>query len=433
MKLVLMDALEKSAVRAVSQVEPVWLGMLAAYLEQHLVAEGLTVEIAGSREELLAAKPDVVGLSATTSQVNAARQIASEVKKHCSSLVILGGVHITALPLSLPPEIDIGVVGEGEATLLELIRLLVKEHELTPAVLKRVPGLVYHDGDTVHLTVPRPLFSFLDQLPYPKSLPEWSCSTTGYIYSSRGCPFRCPFCSTNVHLHLGRYRRFSPTYVIRWLQHLISEQKRTQIHWLDAVSFLSKAQVQEMAHLIQDAGLAQRAEFLISARADLIDDEVCHWLRSMNVTGISMGLESGSERMLSYLKGGTITLADNQRAIDACHRHGLKVFASFVIGFPQETEEDLRQSYAFIARNLDKLAGVGVTALVPYPGTREWHYAVRKGLIRSPVDWDRFDLFRGQCSLEEYAKRYIFLNETMDQESFFAYYRRFLELEQSIS
>ena len=111
----------------------------------------------------------------------------------------------------------------------------------------------------------------------------------------------------------------------------------------------------------------------------------------MNVRTVSMGLESGSNRILQYLKGGSVTVEQNEKAVNVLKRHGLNVSATFIIGSPTETREEIMQTYKFIQRS--SLDGGDTYVLLPFPSTRVWEYGEQIGQLSDFMDWSHFEIY----------------------------------------
>ncbi|MCL0070515.1 cobalamin-dependent protein [Dehalococcoidia bacterium] len=118
-----------------------------------VVADGL---LENPTEKVKREKPNVVGISSTTLEFSNAIKIAQEVKKEFSIPIIIGGVHISALPWMLPQCFDIGVVGEGEQTMLELMQLFLQHWAFPTKELKEIKGIVFHNEDKVVITEQQP-------------------------------------------------------------------------------------------------------------------------------------------------------------------------------------------------------------------------------------------------------------------------------------
>lgn len=167
--------------------------------------------------------------------------------------------------------------------------------------------------------------------------------------------------------------------------------------------------------MIREKGLHEKAVFRCSTRANLITEERLELLKSFNVQGINFGAESGSDQILAYLKGGNVSVEQNQRALDLCQEYGLRVGCSFVIGAPPETKEDLTKTLGFVRRNRDKLEEAQFYPVIPFPGTRLWEWAREHGRVPDPVNWDAFSM---TIEGDAWWRDYYFLNEHMSVEEF---------------
>jgi radical SAM superfamily enzyme YgiQ (UPF0313 family) len=133
-------------------------------------------------------------------------------------------------------------------------------------------------------------------------------------------------------------------------------------------------------------------DFMVQVRANLVDDEMCRLLKAFPVRGGHFGIESGSNRILKLIGKG-ITVEKNQAALDLLHSYGIPGMPSFIIGYPSETEEEMKATLDFIIRN--GRAGKmniwsGINILTPFPGTKVWDDAVQQGKIDvGNFDWSR--------------------------------------------
>jgi radical SAM superfamily enzyme YgiQ (UPF0313 family) len=110
----------------------------------------------------------------------------------------------------------------------------------------------------------------------------------------------------------------------------------------------------------------------------------------MRVVSVNMGMESGNGRVLQYLKGSNISVAHHRDCIDRLHRHGIKANASFVIGSPDETKEEILDTLNFIKTS--GLDFVETYVLTPFPGNPIWDYAKSIGVVSDDMDWSRFTM-----------------------------------------
>jgi radical SAM superfamily enzyme YgiQ (UPF0313 family) len=385
-------------------------------------------------EDLAASGPDVVGISSTSENFGIAVRAARLVRESTHATTLLGGCHITALPHTLPDLFDIGVLGEGEETILELVALLrARRRQPTPADLARVPGICFHDGSGgVILTAERPLLADLDRLPYPDRDAlggAWKVpySHTVHLIASRGCPYKCVFCaSSRLWKH---YRVFSARYVADEIEFLRRRYDPAEIQFFDDLFIGHRERFRQFGALLDERGLDQGVAFRSWARADLVDEELADNLARHHFRSIDLGIESASSRVLEYLGKRGVTPEINQRAIDLLAARGISVGVSLIIGSPTETCEQIDQTYRFVEENRAKISRLGVGILMPLPGTPVWEYAVRRGLVSESMEWDRLGIdFEhadiGRCPI---------LSEMIGREEMIEIFRRFNLLEQVVN
>ena len=156
-------------------------------------------------------------------------------------------------------------------------------------------------------------------------------------------------------------------------------------------------------------------------------------MKRMNVNAVNFGAESGSDHVLQYLKGGSVTVAKNQAAIDKLNDYGIAVACSFVVGSPAERREDAQATLDFVRRNKNKMVGAEFFPTVAYPGTQMWTDALMAGKIKMPIeDWGQFSLsVKGDGP--QFWEKYVFLNDHMDIETFRMYFHQMQELSMELA
>ena len=419
MRIALLEAFDPTRPDRVFM--PMGLAYVGAWLERHLPE--VEVHVVEDPSRALDLEPDLVGISAVSPNFPDALDLAREIRDHLGVPVILGGPHITALPESLPETCAVGVLGEGEETMQDVVALLQRKGRLDPEDLAGIPGLVHHAAGGPSVTLPRPPLKPLDRIPFPKRdwpgierVPQWS-------FTSRGCPYRCRFCSTARFWE--SYRMHSARYVVDELKTLV-ERFDLDFHILmDDLFAVNLPRLAEIAQLAR-AELGRPLELTATIRADLVTPPMCHLLREVGVTICHLGLESGSDRVLSYLKKETTTAARNQEALDLLAEHGLLAVGSFIVGSPVEEEEDLRLTWRFVRRNLraGKLLSFTFGPLVAFPGTAVWEEARARGLVdERKVDWRALDIDLRHFDLARYT-----LLSPLSRRRFGEWFRRFHDL-----
>jgi len=374
---------------------PLGLASIAGYLKQYGAPMEITLLDSNCQDIYQDYEPaDLVGIGAVTQDIKHAIRFADFVKSKGNVPVILGGVHITTYRV-LPPSFDLGVVGEGEETMLELVQL----EKFSPDILKSVRGVCYNEKGRTVFTEPRPLIVQLDSIPIPDReianldyylikrpiIPLHSGRTLTMI-SSRGCPFNCVFCSTRIHWQ--KFRAFSAERVIEEIELLIEKYNVEIIHIFDDLFIADKKRLSKIHRLIVERGINKKVKFMCLVRSDIIDDVIMKVLKEMNVVIIGIGMESGSPGMLSYLKRRTTTIEDNRRAIELANRYNIPAMGSFMLGNPGETEDELLETLKFIRGYRYSPFFIPACFIsVAFPGTEFWNYAKEKGI--DVEDFDR--------------------------------------------
>ncbi len=405
---------------------PIGLAYLASSAKARFPEVEISIEVDPDR--VIAAKPDIVGIRAFTETYSQSIEAAHHIRRYLGKEVPiwLGGPHINALPTTLAPIFDLGVVGEGEQTFVELLELAEKQR-LTPDYLHAVKGVVYwHEGQRV-VTEPRETLMELDQiLPPDRSImktwwpPQQSVINWPQpIYTSRGCPFKCVFCIFSMETQKVRYH--SVDRVVSEIEDILRHnpgQESVSIH--DDLFALSKKRLYELTQGIRAAKLHKKVSFVCMAKASVFSDEMAMLMRDMNVSIVTFGLESGVQRQLEYLKGPRNKVSENVRAIDICARHGIRMGGYFIIGTPTETYSELQQAYWFIRGNYPPMSMAGVFRLTPFPGTKFWEEAVQRGIVHNEIeDWRPFNY------LDMDKRDYLFFNENYSLETFKEAYTHF--------
>jgi len=378
---------------------PLGLAYIASYLRKYgNFYNTIIVDKEDIMERLCMEKPDVVGISAMTHEFPQAKTIGMQIKKELSIPIILGGHHITLMPNHFENSgFDVGVLGEGEQTMLELVNSFEKTGGFATKSLKKIKGIIYKEGGYIKMTEPRRFIENLDTIPYPardllkikeyyitlKSMTSKFGAYTDMI-TSRGCPYKCVFCSASAFWKRARFH--SAEYVVGEMKEIKEKYRVDGLIIHDDLFTADKKRVEKIVELMKKEGLKDKLSFYVAGRANLTDEHICKLLKEMNVAQVGLGLESGSEKILNYLKKGTVTVEQNRKALKLCKQAGLHTFGYFIIGSPEETEEDLKQTLSFVKdKNLDQFS---IFHLTPYPGTDLWEEAKSMGVVSDSPDFD---------------------------------------------
>jgi radical SAM superfamily enzyme YgiQ (UPF0313 family) len=389
---------------------PLGLCYLSAHVKKNLtnvnirlVELPLGTKSESAVEKIAALKPDIVGITTYTVGYHEVLEICSKLRKAQAEVVIcLGGPHITSLPGSLPESANVGVVGEGEETFLELCQCLQAEGDLSPTACSSIEGICYrHDADII-ITGPRRRIASLDDIPPPDLSilnMNWYTAYRTYfsmkgnfrgfvLLTSRGCPFSCRFCQASAQW--GRCRYHSPLRVIDELARIRLDYPRVNaINIIDDLFIGDRQRLREIIRLIRERNLHDGIVFNVNGHVNLVDAEIIDLLKSINVMQIAYGFESGSERVLQFLKKNSTTVERNRLVADLTNAVGIGVGGQFMIGSPGETENELRETIDFI--KMTPMSHVHISTTTPMPGTELWEICKSSGLVSDDMDWRKLD------------------------------------------
>jgi len=389
---------------------------LASYIKQYNydvcitildLAEGQMGRAAAKR--ILKTSPDVVAFTVFTVGVFDIIGVCKELKRLSPDISIWwGGPHITSVPHTLPPEVDVGVIGEGEETFCQLCQEWIKHRPFSVDNLSAVEGVCFHTEQGMRIILPRKQIVPLDAIPAPEiSLLDMQWYTKpkkffvmnrvlrGFVMmTSRGCPYRCTFCQAAVHWNSCRYH--SAERVITELKRLREMfPKLNAVNIIDDLFIGNHQRLRDIVSLIRKQNLHDGMVFNVNGRANLIDREILDLLKSINVIQISYGFESGSERILKFLKKGSVSVAQNYSAAELTNEYGIGVGGQFMVGSLDETENEMQETIDFIKSH--KMSHAHLSVTTPLPGTDLWDICKSKGIVSNDMDWRKLD-FGNPCN-----------------------------------
>ncbi len=359
-----------------------WIGHGIASIGASTKAAGHDVTLIdlrqlGSAEEMTeriaSCDADVFGMSVSPVDAVIAPMIAKIVKHfHPESKVIVGGIHPTIFPSQYDiPEIDTVVIGEGEMTFPDLVCLHEFGNDLPKVIRGEKPDLN---------RIPwadRELFDYRREMDCFFAPGQALPSIT--MLAGRGCPHKCSFCQPAENAVFGKpYRMRSPENVVAELRHLKAKYDFKSITFWDDTFTLKKKWVMEFCDLYEREKFG--ATIAACSRADIIcrNEDMVERLASVGCDWFVIGMESGSQRVLDFLKKGT-TVEQNIEAARICRKHGVKIFATFMFGLPTETKAEALSTAIMI----DKIAPEHPSAFyfMPIKGTEIYSFCRDNGLI----------------------------------------------------
>ena len=395
------------------------LGYIAAYLLQQLPEIHVWItkgDPAWIQRAIEMHQPEVVGIS-TVSQYYTMAVEAAEICKRHGAFVVIGGHHVSALPDSMTPSMDLGVVGEGEDTMLEICRTYLEKGAM-PGAFASIPGVATRDTTgQVTIAQPRPLHKPLDDLPFPaRALMHMRQGASVGIITSRGCPYHCVFCASTAFWEGIRFH--SAEYVVEEIKEIQKQYQTPHIYFWDDLFVANLKRVQDIVGLLQREPALHGLRYSLTCRANLVTDDLARLLKEMNVVEVMLGLESMAPRTLKYLKPH-VTVEQNRNAVETLHSHGLNVTGFFVIGAPEETRQEVEQTLEYV--RTAPLYRAETYLLTPLPGTPVWNYAIEQGLLEPEhIPWDRLYIDN-----PEDPANGIHLSEILSEDELRKYWREF--------
>lgn len=281
--------------------------------------------------------------------------IAQQIKKMNSKVHISVGGHFPTFQheaiLEEYKSIDSVIRGDGEITCYELYNAIRNKRNL-----ENVEGLTFRFKNQIIINPDRPLLHNLDELPWPARDTLEYVKNKGHnwptqITTSRGCYGHCVYCDITSFYKATRRAR-SAEDVVDEIEYLIKKYNCKTFRFTDD-NFVGKdpdgpSRARKFAHEIIERNI--KANFMISARAEDIDEELLILLGKAGVNDCCIGIESGVDRILK-LYNKQITVADNQRCIDLLRKTGINLNLAFIMIDPRMTINELIQNYEFLKKN----------------------------------------------------------------------------------
>ncbi len=322
-------------------------------------------------------RPSVIGFTVFTGAYENAEQIARLVKENLNIPTIAGGVHISTDYYNLSRYFDIGVVGEGEETIISILKCLEEEKPIST-----VKGIAYHSDDgrvifTGHnerilrldnITFPvrdvNSLMKLTGQLPRPHDAKGYAS-----LISSRGCQGRCTFC-INEKMWRSCYTSRSVKNIVDEIEEL--NKKGINYFWFGDENFTQDKQ-RVIAFRVeifkrQKEGKIGRIYWAVMGRVNNMDDEILRAMKESGCVQVGYGIETADKNILkSYRKG--ISLDNAKEVIRKTNHMGITTAAYFKIGAINVTYDSLETTKNFILNELEAVR-IRIAFVYPFPGTR---------------------------------------------------------------
>lgn len=368
-----------------SYMFPLGMAYVSASLKQvceTVFCLNLNVNMGSLEEELSKAietyKIDAIatsGLSPHFRQVKKIIQIAKSVKPDI--ITMAGGGMVTATPeviLRGIPELDIGMIAEGEVTIQELYQALEKQLPLS-----EVKGIVYRDKENnIVRTRPREDIEDLDSLPFPDYDGfQYDGKNEISICTSRSCPFSCTFC---FHTCGKKYRARTLDNVFEEIDWLVKKYDVKFIGILDELFSINNEKMEEFCNRIEKYGLRWGCQM----RVDRINVDILKKMKKAGCISMSFGIESADNRILESMEKHT-TIEQVEKALQMAREAKICPFGNLLLGDKEDTVESFQKSLEWYQSHPD--IQLGFNKVLVLPGSKLYKYAVENRYILDEVKY----------------------------------------------
>ncbi len=359
-------------------------------------------------------RPDIIGVSCLFStQYYSTFELSCFIKGICPKTpLVLGGTHVSYYSTKIISETgcDFIVIGEGEYTLKKLVEGINDGSDFSD-----IDGLVFKSGNGSTINPKTEYIKDLDSLPFPArhllpmnvyfklnkphgSFAKFSPNTN--IITSRGCPAKCTFCS--IHTITGRrFRARSPQNVILELEELKKNYGIKEVQFEDDNLTLNNKRATQIFSLMIEKGIniAWSAPNGIALWA--LNEQLIDMMKKSGCYRVSVAIESGDQYVLDKIIKKPLQLERVVPLLENFKRNGISTDALFVIGFPDETMEQIKNTFNF-ARTLP-VDNVNYFFATPYPGTDLYKQCMDRKLLKDDVDFSKMKVNESNIETPEFS------------------------------
>lgn len=347
---------------------------------------------------ILSRSPDVVGFSTWCRSYPAQIRLARKLKDLNSGVtVIFGGPQATVTyqeTLKQFPFIDYAFLGESELSFFRFVEV-IKQGSAKKNMMA-IDGLAFIDNGRLFETGRSKLLSDLSLLPFPSYELELGHNPVR-LDVGRGCPFNCTYCSTSDFF--GRkYRMKSPGHIVDEIRHIKKTFGTTTFHITHDCFTADRNYVAGFCDELMSRGL--KVKWSATTRIDCVDRELLQIMAKAGCCDVMYGIESGSTRMQKLIKKN-LNLDDMDEAISSAVKNDMCVFCNFIVGFPQETAQDLDDTLKAVMRARCLGSGVGAHILDVLPGTEMFRR------YRDKLLYDGYHFSHTACTLSDEEEKMV--------------------------
>jgi len=417
-------------------VPPLGLAYIAAVLEREgFVAEILDCYIEGLENEvehnemwlrigleaaevkarIESSNPDLIGICSNfTVQRENTHYVAQLAKEILPDVpIVVGGAHASVCSELIleDPNVDYTVLGEGELPIINLINHINNEESKDLSHIRAI-GFRTEEGD-ISINTDLDLIDDVDSIPFPArhllpmekyrvpSAAHGERKTNRYapIITSRGCPFKCTFCSASETFGKPNRRRSIENVILEMrmlkeeyqIEEIMFEDDNLVINPKHSIALFERM-IEEKFDFIWDTPNG----ILVTA----ISDDLAKSMKDSGCFKINLSIESGDEYVLKYLIKKPLHLSKARETIEILNRQEIPWGANFVLGTPGETFEQMSNTFRFMREQ--KIFNPYISISTPYPGTPTLELCREKGYIEGPLDLDKLFITTGIIDTEDW-------------------------------
>ena len=381
-------------------VMPMGILYVSAYVKRSGIANVYTLNlnhVSGEEYDILQSyitnnKIDFVGLGGLSGEYSDIFRVVSYVRKIDPNVIIqVGGGIMTADPMvtmQAMPDVDFGIIGEGEQTSVELIDAMTRKLDVTS-----VNGIIYRDENGFGITNRRVEIDDLDTLPFPdyegfnyaeylRLNPDLSDEGKKYsqvsVIGGRSCKYNCTFC---FHPSGSKYRQRSLDSIFSEIDYLVRNYDISYIALREELFATDNERVRQFCERVKSYDF----DWSIQLRIDCINQELVDLLKNTRCRYLFVGVESADDRVLKSMRKG-ITLEQIERALDMLRNAGLNSRSGIIFGDTVETFESAMFTLNWFKKNYTKYR-MFVDMIIAFPGSVLYKKACENGVIPNPIEF----------------------------------------------
>lgn len=332
-------------------IPPINFLYLAGHLKNHNVRiiDGNCYKLSDKEiiEELTDFNPDIIGFGGLSSEIDFSLGLAKKIRQITRAIIVFGGVHTTNLYEEILNQefVDFIFRAESEIPFSEFVEKISNQKDY-----HRVPNLGFKRNGKIILNpikiydfnlIEMPNWSLINLKDYPKMFINRK-SPCAPIFTSRGCPFSCTFCSSST-MNGGKYRERDLDKVINELKYLKKEFGIKEFHIWDENLTLNRTRIIDFCNRLIKEKLDLVWNCPNGIRVDTLDEELLKKMKQAGCWALSLAIEFGSQRMLDFVNKKT-DLEKIKKIIPLIEKNGIESTLFFIIGHPEETEEELNKT-----------------------------------------------------------------------------------------